>query len=568
MDPRSTSVEEEAVKIVRALFSKVASGDGEVKLAISEAASQFTTACAAAFASELQRESNLGYRAKIIEELLSTEEDYLQSLQVLETVWKPEVERTGVLRDCEVQILFSCIVSLRFLSSELIKIFRDAKETPVADQRLGGLFHQRIPFMLVFGEYACNQVQGEEFYERACQSGRFKDAMEKLRTGLPGLKNVSLQAYLSKPMARIVKYPLFLKDLISHTDASHPDYPALVKAEDAMKKVLVDINTKRSQRETAMVIGKLLPIVEWKHEQPDILGSRTRVLKWAKVQCTVAELGADTTSSDFEPEKGTHAYLFSNLFFVFRLKHDKLQEVASIPVPDMKFREDGENVVVCNATIAVTLSLESATERKLWLGALGDASLSPASDRRGSISEPPLPEPIQVVESSPTLAPATKAEEKKGGHKHKRSSSRTAGFFGLMMSRRSATPPAAGSASASAGSTAEAASTPSVSTELLPPLSPSSAETTSVVPRIVIPTATDERSETSESEQDKAGGEGIDQKAKEQREKRDARAKLKVHRSHHNTARALSPVPGTAMTESPVVTRQRSNSEEAEKPPC
>jgi len=41
-----------------------------------------------------------------------------------------------------------------------------------------------------------------------------------------------LESYLVKPVQRLPKYPLLIKDLLKHTDQDHPDYENLQKAYD------------------------------------------------------------------------------------------------------------------------------------------------------------------------------------------------------------------------------------------------------------------------------------------------------------------------------------------------
>lgn len=60
---------------------------------------------------------------------------------------------------------------------------------------------------------------------------------------------MDLKAFLVKPVQRLCKYPLLLKELVKVTDANHPDHSNLEKALSKVESVVASINDKKRKVE-------------------------------------------------------------------------------------------------------------------------------------------------------------------------------------------------------------------------------------------------------------------------------------------------------------------------------
>lgn len=66
-------------------------------------------------------------------------------------------------------------------------------------------------------------------------------------------KSWDLAGFLIKPVQRVLKYPLLMKELIKRTADDHPDYARLQEAE----RLLVDVATAINEgRRTKELVGK------------------------------------------------------------------------------------------------------------------------------------------------------------------------------------------------------------------------------------------------------------------------------------------------------------------------
>eukprot|EP00727_Mastigamoeba_balamuthi_P000291 m51a1_g10259 putative domain containing protein (239) ;mRNA; r:240-1857 len=197
-------------------------------------------------------------RRFIVDEILSTEEDYVRDLDVLEDVWRAGLAREGLLSAQEQRIVFGSIPQIRFLATELAMALREDQLRPDDAQRIGDTFAKKVPFFRLYIEYCYNRRAAAEIVGRLGSNPRYAAFKEQAR-GDPRTKQLELNGFLIKPTQRIAKYPLFLKDLLKYTDPSHGDYKNLEAAQESMLKVLGEINERTREQESASCCSRPPP---------------------------------------------------------------------------------------------------------------------------------------------------------------------------------------------------------------------------------------------------------------------------------------------------------------------
>lgn len=76
----------------------------------------------------------------------------------------------------------------------------------------------------IFYPYAANYAQSEKLIESLLKTrNRFKSFIDSIEF-TPALKQADIFSFLIKPVQRLTKYPILLKDLVKHTDKQHPDF--------------------------------------------------------------------------------------------------------------------------------------------------------------------------------------------------------------------------------------------------------------------------------------------------------------------------------------------------------
>eukprot|EP00727_Mastigamoeba_balamuthi_P011263 m51a1_g676 putative splicing endonuclease positive effector (3357) ;mRNA; f:269460-283890 len=313
----------------------------------------------------------VSYRQRVVDELSSTEEDYLADLRLVDSVWQPELKKAGLMQQSEMQVLFGNFGQLIFLSSELSGNLQRDRVKPESDQRVGELFNKMIPFLKVYIEYCLNQIKGAEILADALKNKQFRDWMEKTRHMNGALRSLDLGSFLIKPTQRVTKYPLFLKDLIAHTPEGHPDLKFLNEAMEAMKQVLLDINFRKKERETIMLLSKLFPDFSWKGNQIDLYASHCYLIKNGKA-------GVSVVSPIEVLEKGSFEIaLFNSVILVYKRAKDHWHEVCHMPTAGMYLRDspmpDTVHVCCTGREDSLVLSFAVVIEKQHWCIALKEA---------------------------------------------------------------------------------------------------------------------------------------------------------------------------------------------------
>jgi len=84
--------------------------------------------------------------------------------------------------------------------------------------------------------------------ENLAKNVKLSTVIERI-SSLPRCKNQPLQSWLIRPLQRVTKYPLLLRELLKHSDESHPDYQNLLATSDALNTLLDELNFKKKEAE-------------------------------------------------------------------------------------------------------------------------------------------------------------------------------------------------------------------------------------------------------------------------------------------------------------------------------
>ncbi|XP_061565302.1 dynamin-binding protein isoform X2 [Cololabis saira] len=189
-------------------------------------------------------------RAKVIEELLKTERDYIKDLQMcVEEIIEPMQEKQG--KNVDFSGLFGNITSVIDLSQRL---FDALQETDF----IGKVFlDYKAELEDVYKLYCQNHddaISLLEIYEKdeniQCH---VLECLERLR----GKTNyINLGSFLIKPVQRVMRYPLLLSELLGATPESHHDWPLLSEAVQAVKEINVNINEYKRRKDLVMKYRK------------------------------------------------------------------------------------------------------------------------------------------------------------------------------------------------------------------------------------------------------------------------------------------------------------------------
>lgn len=190
---------------------------------------------------------------KVICELLETERTYVKDLNCLmERYLKPLQKETFLTQD-ELDVLFGNLTEMVEFQVEFLKTLEDGvrlipdlEKLEKVDQfkkvlfSLGGSFLYYADRFKLYSAFCASHTKVPKVLVKARTDPAFKaflDAQNPRRQ-----HSSTLESYLIKPIQRILKYPLLLKELFALTDAESEEHYHLDVAIKTMNKVASHIN--------------------------------------------------------------------------------------------------------------------------------------------------------------------------------------------------------------------------------------------------------------------------------------------------------------------------------------
>uniref|UniRef100_A0A8C9RHM6 TIAM Rac1 associated GEF 2 n=1 Tax=Scleropages formosus TaxID=113540 RepID=A0A8C9RHM6_SCLFO len=190
---------------------------------------------------------------KVIQELVDTEKSYVKDLTCLFEIYLKPLQNETFLTVDEMESLFGSLPEMLDFQKIFLQTLEEriasspdfsTLETPVEFKKL--LFSLGAPFLYyadhfkLYSGFCANHIKVQKVLERAKTDRAFKDFLDAKN---PTKQHSStLESYLIKPVQRVLKYPLLLRELVSLTDTDSEEHYHLTEALKAMEKVASHIN--------------------------------------------------------------------------------------------------------------------------------------------------------------------------------------------------------------------------------------------------------------------------------------------------------------------------------------
>ncbi|XP_048210296.1 rho guanine nucleotide exchange factor TIAM2 isoform X2 [Perognathus longimembris pacificus] len=190
---------------------------------------------------------------KVIQELVDTEKSYVKDLSCLFELYLEPLQNETFLTQDEMESLFGSLPEMLEFQKVFLETLEDGisasadfslLETPAQFRKLlfslGGSFLYYADHFKLYSGFCANHIKVQKVLERARTDKAFKAFLDARN---PTKQHSStLESYLIKPVQRVLKYPLLLKELVSLTDHESEEHYHLTEALKAMEKVASHIN--------------------------------------------------------------------------------------------------------------------------------------------------------------------------------------------------------------------------------------------------------------------------------------------------------------------------------------
>ncbi|XP_067840599.1 intersectin-2-like isoform X2 [Heptranchias perlo] len=193
-------------------------------------------------------------RQGYIHELIQTEERYMDDLQLVLEVFQKQMAESGLMSESDLGTIFVNWKELIMPNTKLFKALRVRKKTggekmPV--QMIGDILAAELSHMQAYIRFCSCQLNGAAILQQKTdEEPEFKDYLKKLASD-PRCKGMPLSSFLLKPMQRITRYPLIIKNILENTPENHADHSHLKLALERAEELCSQVNEGVREKENS-----------------------------------------------------------------------------------------------------------------------------------------------------------------------------------------------------------------------------------------------------------------------------------------------------------------------------
>lgn len=195
---------------------------------------------------------------KIIKEFVATERKYVHDLEILDK-YRQQLLDSNLITSEELYMLFPNLGdAIDFQRRFLISLEINALVEP-SKQRIGALFMHSKHFFKLYEPWSIGQNAAIEFLSSTLHKMRVDESQRFIINN-----KLELQSFLYKPVQRLCRYPLLVKELLAESSDDN-NTKELEAALDISKNIARSINLLVSSCQNHQVVKKLYGrVVNWK----------------------------------------------------------------------------------------------------------------------------------------------------------------------------------------------------------------------------------------------------------------------------------------------------------------
>ncbi|XP_053766175.1 rho guanine nucleotide exchange factor 4 isoform X2 [Panthera pardus] len=207
-------------------------------------------------------------RTNVINEILSTERDYIKHLRdICEGYIRQCRKRADMFSEEQLRTIFGNIEDIYRCQKAFVKALEQKfnRERPHLSE-LGACFLEHQADFQIYSEYCNNHPNACVELSRLTKLSKYVYFFEACRL-LQKMIDISLDGFLLTPVQKICKYPLQLAELLKYTPPQHRDFKDVEAALHAMKNVAQLINERKRRLENIDKIAQWQSSIEdWEGE--------------------------------------------------------------------------------------------------------------------------------------------------------------------------------------------------------------------------------------------------------------------------------------------------------------
>ncbi|KAI8926331.1 hypothetical protein BC831DRAFT_456795 [Entophlyctis helioformis] len=182
-------------------------------------------------------------RLMAVYELLDTEADYCRDLSTIISFHKVQMRESRMVPEQEINHIFSNVEQLLAANQNLLNKLQARRDQNAIIQEIGDVIADAAESLKVYTIYASNYPSAMKLVYQLAARPENKDTLQKWMSSPEG-RGLSLESFLIKPVQRICKYPLLIRELERHTEkaGNTADQANLRNAAEKIEAVVMLVN--------------------------------------------------------------------------------------------------------------------------------------------------------------------------------------------------------------------------------------------------------------------------------------------------------------------------------------
>jgi len=318
-------------------------------------------------------------RKKILDELLETEESYVNNLNTLQQHFITPLEKSNSLTESELFSLVSNWAELvAFHADFFVALTKKAKEwsdmTPIFD-----LFEEFSQRLSIYKPYMANYNRSSLHLLYLCKkSGATQRIVKGFEEYMKRTTRLPIESVFIMPIQRIPRYILLLKEMKKYTFESHPDYEGLPKVATEIENILLELNKhiKKGEQEEIKKVQTIFESVEG--DLHLAIDPQSRLLR--ETSMTIKEMSLNKNEKaamkQLKEKSAYLCHLFADSFLI--CKYNKGNEEKPYRLEHFWMTEEISHLEIeepskMKAKPAFTVCFKNSTKIKFRLQAYEDA---------------------------------------------------------------------------------------------------------------------------------------------------------------------------------------------------
>jgi hypothetical protein len=176
----------------------------------------------------------------VIDEIISTEQNYNNDIKILIQVFMEPCGRLGLLKPNEIDSVFGGIIDIAKFNHSLYTRLFQTVQPQLADgvQKFGHVFIEMAEFFKIYRKYI---TRDDNVVRSICSRKIFREFLRSCSSDVR-CKKLDFSSFTIKPIQRLTKYGLFLADLKNKTPDQHPDHDNCVRAHASIVAIVKELN--------------------------------------------------------------------------------------------------------------------------------------------------------------------------------------------------------------------------------------------------------------------------------------------------------------------------------------